>query len=121
LRLRFGSHASGYNPNRTLYRAVYARVLFAEGKTDEALAEFKGAVADAYFPWDATDTLYFWMQACQSAGRRDEAIEVGKKILALWPNSYWADEARKIVQPEAPASEGQAALRSDEFRVASDE
>ena len=68
--------------------------LFAEGKHDEAIAEYRKSIElDPTF----TDALHGLARAYQDTGRFDDAIEIAKKIAQLDPNDILAHTSLSIL------------------------
>jgi tetratricopeptide (TPR) repeat protein len=87
--------------------------LFAEGKQDEAIAEYRKSIEiDPTF----TDALHGLARAYQDTGRFDDAIEVAKKIAELDPNDILAHTSLSILYqkkgmvPEAEAEGNKARI-----------
>lgn len=87
--------------------------LFAEGKHDEAIAEYRKSIAaDPAF----TDALHGLARAYQDSGRFDEAIEIAKKIAELDPDDILAHTSLSILYqkkgmvPEAEAEGNKARI-----------
>ncbi len=87
--------------------------LFAEGRQDEAIAEYRKSVEiDPTF----TDALHGLARAYQDAQRFDEAIEIAKKIAELDPDDILAHTSLSILYqkkgmiPEAEAEGNKARI-----------
>ena len=87
--------------------------LFAEGKHDEAIAEYRKSVeVDPTF----TDALHGLARAYQDSNRFDEAIEIAKKIAELDPDDILAHTSLSILYqkkgmiPEAEAEGNKARI-----------
>jgi tetratricopeptide (TPR) repeat protein len=87
--------------------------LFAEGKHDEAIAEYRKSIQlDPTF----TDALHGLARAYQDTNRFDEAIEVANKIATLDPNDILAHTSLSILYqkkgmiPEAEAEGNKARI-----------
>lgn len=87
--------------------------LFAEGRHDEAIAEYRKSVEiDPTF----TDALHGLARAYQDAQRFDEAIQIAKKIAELDPDDILAHTSLSILYqkkgmiPEAEAEGNQARI-----------
>ncbi len=87
--------------------------LFAEGKHQEAIAEYRKSVEiDPSF----TDALHGLARAYQETGRFDEAIEVSKRIAELDPDDILAHTSLSILYqkkgmiPEAEAEGNKARI-----------
>jgi tetratricopeptide (TPR) repeat protein len=85
--------------------------LFAEGKQEEALEEYRKSVAaDATF----TEALHGMARTLQDLDRLDEAIEVSKRIAELDPDDVLAHTSlsvlyqKKGLVPEAEAEANKA-------------
>ena len=87
--------------------------LFAEGKQEEAIAEYRKSIAiDPSF----TDALHGLARAYQDAARFDEAIEIARKIAELDPDDILAHTSLSILYqkkgmiPEAEAEGNKARI-----------
>ncbi len=87
--------------------------LFAEGKHEEAIAEYRKSIAiDPAF----TDALHGLARAYQDTGRFDEAIAIANKIAELDPNDILAHTSLSILYqkkgmiPEAEAEGNKARI-----------
>jgi tetratricopeptide (TPR) repeat protein len=87
--------------------------LFAEGKHDEAIVEYRKSIAiDPAF----TDALHGLARAYQDTGRFDEAIEIAQKIADLDPGDILAHTSLSILYqkkgmiPEAEAEGNKARI-----------
>jgi len=87
--------------------------LFAEGKQEEAIAEYRRSIEiDPTF----TDALHGLARAYQDAERFDEAIEIAKKIAELDPDDILAHTSLSILYqkkgmiPEAEAEGNKARI-----------
>ncbi len=87
--------------------------MFAEGKHDEAIAEYRKSVElDPTF----TDALHGLARAYQDTNRFDEAIDVAKKIAELDPDDILAHTSLSILYqkkgmiPEAEAEGNKARI-----------
>ncbi len=87
--------------------------LFAEGKHEEAIAEYRKSIElDPAF----TDALHGLARAYQDTGRFDEAIEISMKIAELDPNDILAHTSLSILYqkkgmiPEAEAEGNKARI-----------
>jgi tetratricopeptide (TPR) repeat protein len=87
--------------------------LFAEGKHEEAIAEYKQSVeADPSF----TEAMHGLSRAYQELGRLDEAIEISRRISELDPEDVLAYTSlsilyqRKGMVPEAEAEANKARI-----------
>ena len=87
--------------------------LFAEGKHDEAIAEYRKSIElDPTF----TDALHGLARAYQDTNRFDEAIEVASRIAALDPDDILAHTSLSILYqkkgmiPEAEAEGNKARI-----------
>ncbi len=87
--------------------------LFAEGKHDEAIAEYRKSLElDPGF----TDALHGLARAYQDTGQLDEAIAVAQKIAELDPNDILAHTSLSILYqkkgmiPEAEAEGNKARI-----------
>ena len=85
--------------------------LFAEGRHEEAIAEYRKSVeADPAF----TEAMHGLSRAYQELGRLDEAIEVSKRIAEVDPDDVLAYTSlsilyqRKGMVPEAEAEANKA-------------
>ena len=68
--------------------------LYAEGRHDDAIEQYKKAIEfDAAF----TDAMHGLARAYQDLNRLDEAIEVAKKLSALDPNDILAHTSLSIL------------------------
>jgi len=68
--------------------------LYAEGRHEEAIEQYKKAIAlDATF----TDAMHGLARAYQDLNRLDEAIEVAKKLSTLDPNDILAHTSLSIL------------------------
>jgi DNA-binding winged helix-turn-helix (wHTH) protein/TolB-like protein/Tfp pilus assembly protein PilF len=95
------------DPNSTLARQAYSRVLMTLGRFDEATAEAKAAI-----DLEPASLLNHRIYGCTifEARRYDEAITVFKKTIELDPNSgtpiyFWLVEALQMKGSEAEAFE----------------
>jgi tetratricopeptide (TPR) repeat protein len=86
--------ARRWNPRNTLIQMLYARVLLAEGKKDEAVAELRFAAEHLHRIQDAAEVYYHLAQALEAAGQTAEAAKYYQKLLDLWPVGLWADRAK---------------------------
>ncbi|MGZ4837697.1 MAG: tetratricopeptide repeat protein [Terriglobales bacterium] len=87
--------------------------LFAEGKHDEAVEEYKRAITiDPEF----TDALHGLARAYQDLQRYDDAIEIAKRLAELDPNDILAHTSLSILYqkkgmvPEAEAEGNKARI-----------
>jgi tetratricopeptide (TPR) repeat protein len=87
--------------------------LFAEGKQEEAIAQFRRSIEiDPTF----TDALHGLARAYQDSARFDDAIEVAKKIAELDPDDILAHTSLSILYqkkgmiPEAEAEGNKARI-----------
>ena len=87
--------------------------LFAEGKQDEAIAQYRKSIEiDPTF----TDALHGLARAYQDTGRFDDAIEIAKRIAELDPNDILAHTSLSILYqkkgmiPEAEAEGNKARI-----------
>ena len=87
--------------------------LFAEGKQEEAITEYRKSVEiDPTF----TDALHGLARAYQDTGKFDEAIEIAKKIADLDPDDILAHTSLSILYqkkgmiPEAEAEGNKARI-----------
>lgn len=80
----------------------------AEGRDEQAVAEYRAALAaDSSF----VDALHGLSRALQNLGRLDEAIEVAKQISALDPDDVLAHTSLSILYQKKgmiPEAEGEA-------------
>jgi len=82
------------NPRSTLVQVTNGRILLAEGKKNEAIAELRYACDHLHFAWQGTEAHYYLGQALEAAGQTAEAKKAYQRLLALWSAGYWADKAR---------------------------
>jgi len=73
-------------------------VLAETGQLELAVAAFEGALA---YHHDYADVHYHLARTLDELGRRDEAEAHWRSFLALSPNSPWADEARRRLEPSS--------------------
>ena len=86
--------ARRWNPRNTFNQMIYGRVLLAEGKKDEAIAELQFAADHLHRVWEATEVYYYLAQALEASGQAAEAKKYYAKLLDLWPVGFWADRAK---------------------------
>src|SRR5436309_2648104 len=68
--------------------------LFADGKHEDAIAEYREAIAlDPTF----LDAMHGLARACQDLGRLDEAIEISHRITELDPDDILAHTSLSIL------------------------
>jgi len=79
-------------------RANLGCVLAETGQLELATAAFEGALA---YHHDYADAHYHLARTLDELGRRDEAEEHWRTFLALSPDSPWADEARRRLEPSS--------------------
>jgi tetratricopeptide (TPR) repeat protein len=77
-------------------RANLGCVLAETGQLELATAAFEGALA---YHHDYADAHYHLARTLDELGRTDEAAEHWRTFLALSPDSPWADEARRRLEP----------------------
>jgi tetratricopeptide (TPR) repeat protein len=102
------------DPRQTAEDHYYnALDLFAEGKHEEAIAEYKQSIAaDPTF----TEAMHGLARAFQDLNRLDEAIEISKRIAELDPNDVLAHTSLSILYqkkgmvPEAEAEGNKARI-----------
>jgi tetratricopeptide (TPR) repeat protein len=102
------------DPRQTAEDHYYnALDLFAEGKHEEAIAEYNQSIAaDPTF----TEAMHGLARAYQDMNRLDEAIEISKRIAELDPNDVLAHTSLSILYqkkgmvPEAEAEGNKARI-----------
>ena len=102
------------DPRQTAEDHYYnALDLFAEGKHEEAIAEYNESIAaDPTF----TEAMHGLARAYQDMNRLDEAIEISKRIAELDPNDVLAHTSLSILYqkkgmvPEAEAEGNKARI-----------
>ncbi|MBM3335255.1 tetratricopeptide repeat protein [Candidatus Sumerlaeota bacterium] len=87
-----------WNPKNTYVQTAHGRVLLAEGKKDEAIAELRFAADNLHFVWEGIDVYYYLGRALEAAGQTDEARKAYNRLLALWPVGYWAAQAKTALK-----------------------
>ena len=102
------------DPRQTAEDHYYSALdLFAEGKHEEAVAEYNQSIAaDPTF----TEAMHGLARAYQDMNRLDEAIEISKRIAELDPNDVLAHTSLSILYqkkgmvPEAEAEGNKARI-----------
>ena len=87
--------------------------LFAEGHAEEAIGEYRAAIAlDPVY----TEAMHGLARACQDLQRYDEAIEISERIAAIDPSDVLAHTSLSILYqkkgmiPEAEAEANKARI-----------